>query len=478
MSVQQVDLWAMAPLVVVTLGAVAVLVLDVVAHVRSSTVGWATLVVVAATGAGVAVGAGRSTLCTESAGCAYVASSTTVAFQGIAVASAAIVVLLSVVVVSDLGLPAGEYGFLMLASLGGALTVPAARDLVTLLVGVELLTLPLVALVALRRDEPRSAEAAVKLFLFSATAFAVSVYGVALVYGGTGAVRLADVAAKLSATDGPDPVAAVGTLLVLAVVLVKVAAVPLHAWAPDTYQGAAIPVAAYLAVVSKSTGVAALLLVLNAFVGVEQLRPTLAVVVATTIVVGNVAALRQSKAVRLLAWSSIAQAGYVLVPLAAPDVTTLPGTRVVLAYLVVYAAMTLGAFAVTAVVARSAPDPDVATFAGLARQRPVLGWSLALVLAALAGLPPGLAGLFVKVAVLAVLLAGREWLLAGAVVVGSVIGLAYYLRFAAVLFRAPGAATDDTRPVPRPALVAVGTCAAATLVLSVAPALAFWVGAS
>jgi NADH-quinone oxidoreductase subunit N len=201
---------------------------------------------------------------------------------------------------------------------------------------------------------------------------------------------------------------------------------------------------------------------------------------AVTMIGGNVAALRQVRAVRLLAWSSVAQAGYVLVPLAAlvddgrPQVGVLTA---VVAYLAVYAAMNLGAFSVVAVVARRHPDPSLADFDGLARQNPWLGVALAVFLTALAGLPPGLSGLFAKVGVLAVPAGTGAWWLAGTMGVATVIGLAYYLPWAARPFRrvAGGSLPEPPRLGPVPVGLGAATAVAllVTVVLSVAPALAF-----
>jgi NADH-quinone oxidoreductase subunit N len=257
--------------------------------------------------------------------------------------------------------------------------------------------------------------------------------------------------------------------------LFKVAAVPVHVWAPDTYVAAPLPVAAYLSVVSKVAGFAGLTLVVLALAPWPEVWAwPLALAAAATMVVANVAALRQTRAVRLLAWSSIAQAGYVLVPFGAAVAagpSRIDPLTAVVAYLAVYAAMNLGAFSVVSTVARRHPDPPLTVFDAMARRQPVLAVALAVFLAALAGLPPGLSGLFAKIGVLAVPLGTGAWWLALVMAAATVVGLAYYLGFAARLF-GRGEGTPVLR-VSGPAAAAVGCTLSVTVVLSVAPALAF-----
>lgn len=472
--VQSVDLVALAPVLVLAVGAVLVLVVDLLLARGPGLTGRLAVAVVVAAGVTLPASAHRATLCQpDSLSCGYGTWAVPLAFQVIVLAATGVVVLLSIANVAHLGLPAGEYHFLLLASASGAAAVPATRDLVTLLVVLELVSLPTFALVGLRRDDDRAGEAAIKLFLFSVTSMAVSLYGVALLYGSTGTVDLGRLMGWVD-DNGPTPVAAAGLVMLLTVFAFKVAAVPFHAWVPDVYEGGPVPVAAYLSVVSKTAGFAGLTLVLATFWGWDQIwAPVVAVLAVATMLVGNVAALRQTGAVRLLAWSSVAQAGYVMVPFAAVvgDPRLPWAVDAVVAYLVAYAAMNLGAFAVVAVVARRDRRVALADFDGLAWSSPWLGLSLALFLAALAGLPPGLVGLFVKLRVLAVPVATSAWWVAGSMAVATVIGLAYYLAFAARLFRRPPEQVRDL-PVARSAQLAVGLTLAATVVLSVTPSLA------
>jgi NADH-quinone oxidoreductase subunit N len=472
--VQSVDLTVLAPVIAVALAAVAALVVDLFVT-RPLWPG-----AVAAAGVVVAMlwlpasRAGGSTLCSGDV-CAYDVAHVTVVLQALVLVGSLLVVLMSVATVTDAGLPAGEYYFLLLCSVVGAVALPATRDLVSLIVVLEVVTLPTIALVGLRRDR-RAAPAALQMFLFAIVALAVSLYGLALVYGASGRVDFAGLAQFVADPRHRSAPLAVGIALILAVVLFKVAAVPFNAWAPATYAGAPVPVAAYLSVVSKVAGFSALILIAVTFASWWSVwAGVLAVVAALTMLVGNLAALRQRDSVRLLAWSSIAQAGYVLVPLAAlvGGLSGASGTvAAMVAYLAVYLAMNLGAFAVVALVARSG-STRLTSYTGLAWRHPVEGVALAFFLACLAGLPPGLAGLFVKVAVLAEPARSGAWWLALVMGVATVIGLAYYLRWGVRLFARPTPASVSIRRVEAWGTWAAGAVALAlAVVLSVAPSLA------
>jgi NADH-quinone oxidoreductase subunit N len=260
----------------------------------------------------------------------------------------------------------------------------------------------------------------------------------------------------------------------------KVSAVPFHFWAPDTYQGAPVPVAAFLSVASKAAGFAGLivLLVVGFRPYADVWGPVVAVLAAVTMTIGNVVALRQWHVVRLLAWSTVAQAGYLLVPLAVAatehgrgDALLGEAVQSTLTYLGIYAAMNLGAFACVAVVARRFPRNAAGDYRGLASSAPLTAVLFGLFLTALAGLPPGVAGLFAKVVVLRTAVHGHVTWLAVVAAVNTVIGLAYYLRLAASLFAPREQAGEPVPPASRqPALLAaVALTAVATVVLSVDP---------
>jgi NADH-quinone oxidoreductase subunit N len=468
--IQSIDYLAILPTLIVAVASVVVLLADAFGLPARIT-GLLTIVALVAAAVTLAPGHGRTTFCTGRS-CSYSADDFTTLFQAIVLLAAVVVVLLSHAEVRRSALPAGEYHFLLLAAITGALLLAAGRDLITLVVALETLSLPVFALVALRRYDGVATEAALKLFLVSVVSSAVTLFGISLVYGVTGAMYLDQVATGLAHVP-PDlkPVAAVGVVAVIAGFGFKVAAVPFHFWAPDVYQGAPLPIAAFLSVVSKAGGFAGLTLVLT--VGFWPLGdtwgPLLGVMSAATMTLGNLLALRQRDAVRLLAWSSVAQSGYMLAPLAG-------GSRVrphewmtaTAAYVAMYAIMNIGAFAVVTVVARRGRR-DLDGYRGLARTNPGIATALAFFLICLAGLPPGVMGLFAKVVVFKAAVGGAATWLAVVMAINTVLGLYYYLSWAARLF-APAERPGSVR-VGRAAGIAIAVSLAGAVVVSVAPEL-------
>ena len=485
--VQSIDYAAIAPPVVMALTAIVVLVTDLfVPDDRRSIASYLSFAGTA-TALGVtawlATGAHRRTFCFVSGGCSYVTDDLTLFFQVLFLAALLVVLLLSLPLLGDRRIPPGEYHALLLTSVTGMLVLPAGRDLLTLLIALEVVSLPAFVLVGLRRGDPRGSEAALKFFLFSVVSTAFTVYGMALIYGVTGSIELGRISASLSHVRGHPgamaSTAAAGVVLVLVGFAFKVSAVPFHFWAPDTYQGAPVPIAAFLSVASKAAGFAGLvvLLMLGFRPYADVWGPVVAVLAAVTMTVGNVVALRQWHLVRLLAWSTVAQAGYLLVPLGAAaaaqgrhDPFLTDAVQATLTYLGIYAAMNLGAFTCAAIVMRRHPRGAIEDFRGLVRSAPVTAVLLAFFLTALAGLPPGVAGLFAKVVVLRAAVNGHVTWLAVVAVVNTVIGLAYYLRVAALLF-SPGesSATKARWTDNRAGAVALAVTAVVTIGLSVYP---------
>ncbi|MEV4373690.1 NADH-quinone oxidoreductase subunit N [Nonomuraea sp. NPDC049637] len=505
---QQIDYFVIAPPLALAVVAGLVLLLDVFLPVATRTrtaLGLVTLAgVVVALGFVIAQAAGgtsRATFCvppdlaTGGAGtlCSFVADRFTTVFAGLVLVAALVVVLMSMTELAGGGIPAGEWYFLLLCTLVGAVTLPASRDLIMLVVALELVSLPVFALTALRRYDGRASEAAVKLFVVSVVSTAVMLFGVSLLYGASGAVHLSRVAAVLggripapgaaagthstvlATAHGLPAVVTVGVVLVAAGFAFKIAAVPFHSWAADVYQGAPVPVAALLSVISKAAGFAGLILVLVTGLAGQSSTwgPVIAVVSALTMTVGNLLAMRQRSAVRMLAWSSVAQSGYVLAPLAiaataAPSqAASQAATGTSVAYLVIYAAMNLGAFAVVMLVSRAAPRNELDDYRGLVLRSPAAGIALAFCLVCLAGLPPGLAGLFAKVFVFRTIVEGGLGWLALVMAVNTVLGLYYYAAWAARLF-APSGETRLRGSSPS-AWLAVGLALAVAILFSVAP---------
>ena len=490
--VQSVDWLAIAPPVLVATLALVVLVADLfIGEQHKALLGHATVAgLVAALALLVPLRAGdHSTFCLtgETQACSYTADHFALAIQALVLGGA---LLTALITMGDTRrLPAGEFWFLLLSSAAGATLLPAARDLATLVIALEVASLPVFALVGIRRGDRRSSEAALKFFLSSVVATTVTLLGVSFVYAATGTLHLTEIAARLDDVPaGFNTLAEAGVTLTLVGFAFKTAAVPFHFWVPETYVGAPVPIAAYLSVVGKAVGFSGLILLgVIAFPSYADVwGPAIAVLAALTMTFGNVAALRQTatrsrSAIRLLAWSSVAQAGYLLVPIAAAAYSSDEQIGATVTYALMYAVVNFGAFAVAALVARSHPGNRLSDYRGLYATRPLTALVMGFFLLCLAGLPPGVIGLFAKVTVFSAIVdAGLGWL-AVVMAVNVVIALYYYLQWTAALFRtpepataeAPGtpAATPRTPRVPASLTTAIALTALAGVALSGVPQL-------
>jgi NADH-quinone oxidoreductase subunit N len=374
----------------------------------------------------------------------------------------------------------GEYYQLLIAAIIGMTVMASARDLVTIFVALELLSIPAYMLAAWRKRDPRSNEAGLKYYLMGVFASAVMLYGMSLVYGVTGTTILADIAASLREQElTGEPVIALGVVFVVVGFAFKVSAVPFHTWAPDTYEGAPTPITAFLSVASKAAGFVALLqLVFVAFFDAREIyQPMFWILAALTMTVGNLVALRQTNIVRLLAYSSVAQAGYMIAPLAVAGESVEARNQAISAvviYLLVYAAMNLGVFAMVIAVARKTRSGDISSYGGLFQYAPGLAVVMAIFLFSLAGIPP-LAGWFAKFVIFQALVTPGTvpgYVLAVLVGVNSVIALFYYARIAQQMFMQPVPDGDTTRiRVPAALSAALAICVIVTLVLGPFPGL-------
>ena len=485
--VQSVDWLAIAPPTIAAVVGLVVLVVDLfVGDAKKGLLGWLSVAGLAASTLMLLtlLDGDRSTFCLagDADVCSYTADRFTLVIQFLVLGGALLAALLSVTALKDANreLPEGEFWFLLLSSAAGAALLPASRDLATLIVALEVASLPAFALVGIKRGDKKSSEAALKFFLSSVTATAVSLMGVSFVYASTGTLYLTEIATDIQNVDGQlHTLAQAGVVLTLVGFAFKMAAVPFHFWVPDTYVGAPLPVAAYLSVVGKAVGFSGLILVtviaLPSYADVWG--PALAALAALTMTIGNVGALRQQptraySAVRLLAWSSVGQAGYLLVPIAAAaysqDAEKAIGSTI--AYALMYAAVNLGAFSVAALVARTKPLNRISDYRGLYASRPLSALVLGFFLLCLAGLPPGIIGLFAKVAVFSAAVdAGLGWL-AVVMAVNVVIALFYYLQWTTLLFRAPEGEPEKHR-VPAPLTAAIALTAVLGVALSGAPQL-------
>lgn len=361
----------------------------------------------------------------------------TFALSLIVLAGTLLVVLASNVMNFENAMPPGEYHFLLLSSAAGGLLMLSARDLVTLVVAFELLSLPSIALVGLRQGDRVAIRSAWTFFLASVVSTAVTLMGISLLYGITGTLRYAEMQEALKATSFADDVVAVAVVLTVVGLLFKLGAVPFHVWIPDTYAGASVMIAGYLSTVSKAAALGAVLILLAEALPstYDTWQPLVAVVAAITMTVGNLGALRQRDAVGLLAWSSIAQAGFLLAPAAALFATD--GLDAPVQYLAVYVLANLVAFGALAVVVRMRGSTSFDELAGLARSDPWMGAALGFAALTLAGFPPAIIGLVTKYIVLRPVLDEDHTWLAVVMATNVMLGLAYYLRLVAVLVDKP-----------------------------------------
>jgi NADH-quinone oxidoreductase subunit N len=354
-----------------------------------------------------------------------------------------------------------EYHLLVLASLLGMLVLASARDVILLFLAFELMSIPLYILAGFAKSQPEPIEASLKFFLVGSVSSAVLAYGLSFVYGAAGSTALAVIAKA-----PPSPLLTLGLLAVLAGLAFKIAAFPFHMWVPDTYEAATTPFVAWLSVAPKAAGFVALFRVYFEGVGDRAAvwGPVAAGLATVTMIGGNLMALPQTNAKRLLAYSGIAQIGYMLVGLAAASAS---GTAMVLFYLVAYVFGNMGAFLVVEAVARSERSEATSAFRGLAQRSPLLALAMLLFLLSLGGIP-FVAGFWAKLYVFwAAAERGLYWLvLVGAVL--TVVALFYYLVVARSMYIDAPLRPDRVRVAPALALSVV-LCVIGIVVLGVYP---------
>jgi NADH-quinone oxidoreductase subunit N len=368
----------------------------------------------------------------------------------------------------------GEYWVLLLSSVLGMVMMASSRDLVSIFVALEFLSIPAYMLAAWRKRDLKSNEAGLKYFLLGVFASAVMLYGMSLMYGAAGSTVLSKIGESVAATNGKSSLIALAVVFVVIGFAFKVSAVPFHTWAPDTYQGAPTPITAFLSVASKTAGFVALIeLVLVGFPAAHKVwQPLFWVLSALTMTIGNLMALKQTNIVRLLAYSSVAQGGFILMPMAVAHNAGPEAVTSIVSYLIIYAATNLGAFSVILAVTRRTRRSDVDGFDGLFSYAPGLAVVMTLFLASLAGVPPG-GGFFAKLSVFrAVLSSGGGWGAALACIgaINSVVAFGYYGKLMRSMWMNP-AADGNKSPIriPQPLVAALAITGAATLVLGVVP---------
>jgi NADH-quinone oxidoreductase subunit N len=387
-----------------------------------------------------------------------------------------VVVLLSQTELEEGGYYQGEYYVLLLVSILGMVMMASSRDLVSIFVALELLSIPAYMMAAWRKRDRKSNEAGVKYYLLGVFATGVLLFGMSYLYGTTGTTKLTEIGAAL----GGDLLAlqVIGVVFVIAGFGFKVSAVPFHTWAPDTYEGAPLPVTAFLSVASKAAGFVAIvsLLYLALYPAKDVYQPLIWVLAALTMTVGNVMALRQTNIVRMLAYSSVSQGGFILMPLAvmATGEAAEAALKTVVIYLLIYAFSNLGAFAVVIAVSRKTGSGSIASLGGLMSYAPGLAMLMTLFLVSLTGVPPF--GIWIaKLQAFKTLLdAGSTaaYVLAVIAAVNTVIAAAYYMKVLREMWMKP-APDGDTAPIvaPQPVAAALGICAAGTMVLGILPGL-------
>ena len=410
-------------------------------------------------------------------GGAYVVDDFALVFKGLFLLIGYVVLLMSTRYIEEGDYYEGEYSFLLLASLLGMVVMASSRDLITIFVALELLSIPAYMLAGWRKRDQRSNEAALKYYLLGVLASAVMLYGMSLVFGATGSTLLTTIGSEVAGSVGDQPLVTLGIFLIVVGFAFKVSAVPFHFWAPDTYEGAPTPVTAFLSVASKAAGFVALMqLVYVGFLGREDVwGPLFWGLAAITMTVGNLIALRQTNIVRMLAYSSVAQAGYILVPFAvAGESPAAAGTAqtATIVYLIIYAAMNLGAFSIVMAVARKTRSGEISSYGGLFTYAPGLTVLMTIFVFSLAGIPP-LGGWFAKLLIFqSALDAGTASAVLLAVIAGvnSVIALFYYASVAREMWMRP-VPDEDRSPirVPAPLAAALGLTAAAVVAIGVYP---------
>lgn len=461
MTLPTLNLPVIAPQIVLVVAALVILMADLVIK-QKRWLGWLSLVAV--------VGALAAVFTCRSASPAFqnmmLADGLGLFASAAILLAAGLAVLLAMERTADFTSRPGTYFALLLLAAAGMLAMSLGSDFMTIFLGLEIFSLSLYILVGCNRKEPRSSEAALKYFLLGAFASGFFLYGIALIYAATGATNLADIQqaiVPLSMSLPFKPLLPIGVGLLLVGYGFKVALVPFHMWTPDAYQGAPTPVTAFMSVATKTAAFASLIRVLAAIASVE--RPwllALAGLAVLTMTLGNLAALRQTSLKRMLAYSSIAHAGYILTGLVANNERGYQGA---LYYLLAYTFMNLGAFAILAAVQRR-DENDVTgeQMLGLASRQPGLALLMAVFMFGLTGIPP-LAGFFGKLYVFSGAVdAGLTWL-AIIGVLNSAIAAYYYLRVTVSMYMAEPAGAVET---PKPGVAAwtsVALAAAITLLL-------------
>jgi len=408
-----------------------------------------------------------------------------IAFKMLLLLGAALVMFMAVSYEAKDGLEKyqGEFYYLFLIAVSGGMLMTSSGDLVTLYIGLELLSVTSYIMAGMRKDHVQSNESAMKYVINGGISTAIILFGMSYVYGLTGTTNLLDIAQKLSTISDANQAYLLGLafLMLLVGLSFKLAAAPFHMWAPDVYQGAPTPVTAFLGVVSKTAGFVIVIRILLTVFGaavtngpgsapiIINMQNYLAVIAGATMIIGNVVALRQTDIKRMFAYSSIAHAGYLLVAL-----TTLSANMFysIWFYLLAYLFMNLGAFAIIQVVTEKAGSTKITEFAGLYRRSPVLAVSMGILLISLAGFP-GTAGFIGKLNIFIGAFYGTShYLLAAIMIATTVVSYFYYFGVMTQMFFRP-VADKSKLDIPFGIVIVLLVAVAGSILFGVAPNIAF-----
>ena len=465
------DFYYILPELVLTAGALLVLIADVaLPKSQRAALAWVTLLALGATA--VSLLPFTSTRVDVAHGLMAV-DQFALFFKVVFLFAAAITVLMSIRYLAVEGASPGEYYFLILCATLGMFVMAGGIDLITIFIGLETMAVSFYILAGFIKPNQRSNEAAVKYFLLGAFSLGILLYGMSLMYGLSGTTNLRTMATVFTGQER-DPRLVLAVILVVAGVGFKIAAVPFHMWAPDVYEGAPTPVTAFLSVGSKAASFA---MVIRIFVeGLPSMnadwRLLFEVLAIVTMTVGNVAAVTQTNVKRMLAYSSIAHAGYILIGIVAWTPTNPRGITAALIYLLVYSFMQLGAFAVVVMLRRQdVVGDELKDFSGLHFRNPFAAFAMLLFMLSLGGIPPT-AGFMGKFWLFSAAIDAHYYVLAVIGVLNSAISLYYYIRI--VVFMYLKKETIGSQPTTSPALaVVLGVAVAGTLIIGVYPRLLF-----
>ncbi len=407
-------------------------------------------------------------------------------YTGLMVLLFQIVLLLAVLVsnasVETTRIHTGAYYALLFGATTGMMFVAGSTDLLTIFIGVELTSISSYAMVSMKRNDSRAAEAAVKYVIVGGLSTALTIYGISMIYGLTGTTDLSALSTTVS-VDGMSWILAIGLICMIAGYGFKIAAVPFHMWAPDVYEGAATPVSMFLATGSKKMGLAVFfqiflcMFVAGSALGTicgEEVQYVFAIIAALTMTVGNVVAIAQNNIKRMLAYSSVAQAGYILIVMAVMSEYALSAG---LFHMFTHVFMKGGAFLVVGALICVGIGEKISDYKGLAKRSPLLAAAMLLFLFSLAGIPP-LAGFTSKFFLFNAALGGvdgvtTQWVwLAFIAILNSAISLYYYARVVKAMYIEKGS-SDEKIKIPAPFLLAIVICVIMVIVLGVYPDLLY-----